>query len=180
MESLKAIPTEYRSVRYRSKSEAMFARWLDLNGTSLAIGYGGSIMASGFDYEPHGLVIDDTFNAGAAWFVDFLHWCVVSNVNEISTFVPLMHYSIIEYKPSKPTKTYLVSLGRKFDVIKQQFPFLFSSSYFCFYGSVFNKSRDLLRYESGSWVSVGIDWSDGLEGEILSTRFDLEGASCLA
>lgn len=180
MESLKAVPTEYRGIRYRSKSEAMFARWLELNGSSLAIGRCGLVLASGFDYEPYGLAVDDTDNQGRAWLVDFLYWNVVSNINDTATYVPIIHYSLIEYKPSRQTQTYLNSLGKKFEWLKQHNAYLVSSRFYCFYGSVFNESRDILTYKEGAWSSSGVDWLAGSEDDILSIRFDLEGAGCHA
>lgn len=52
------IPTDYKGVRFRSKSEAIFARALELRGYEI------------WEYEPRGFEVAD-------WCPDF--WCVAGN-----------------------------------------------------------------------------------------------------
>lgn len=76
-----ARPTEYKGVRFRSKSEATFARTLDIAGTDWA-------------YEPQ------PEEGGHSW--DFLIWPGRLSSHCFPTMV--------EYKPSRPTDTYIDNL----------------------------------------------------------------------
>lgn len=78
-DSLKARPTEYEGVVFRSKSEAMFARLLDM-------------MNSDWAYEPDYMAVD-------GWLPDF----VIPAVEEHFHVILL----VVEYKPSNPTETYI-------------------------------------------------------------------------
>lgn len=90
MTQLKATPTEYRGICFRSKSEAVFARCLDLAGWGF------------WEYEP------DCGVGGHTW--DF---CISgpgtgSRKDRYGNY----HFSTIyiEYKPSQPTETYCDNL----------------------------------------------------------------------
>lgn len=101
MEMRKAIPTEYKGVRFDSKSEAVFARTLDLAG--------------------HDWVYHPGEHCGHAW--DFLvfpthgqrvvqYTCVCGKGFKSQTPIFQLHYRpvLIEYKPSAPTDTYIRNL----------------------------------------------------------------------
>lgn len=108
-ETRKATPTEYKGIAYRSKCEAMFARYLDLDLCEQASiseflarrrGHDVTIPSSCgcFAYEP---------NTGIpGWNTDFLvvehevSWPEVWATKRIK-----LHW--IEYKPSRPTITYI-------------------------------------------------------------------------
>ena len=83
----KPKPTEYKGTVFRSKSEAIFARHLEL---------------CGFDwrYEPKP---SESFWIGGVHTWDFLALKFVEGVE---------HRYFIEYKPSKPTKTYVDNLRK--------------------------------------------------------------------
>lgn len=57
-----ATPTEYKGVRYRSKSEAMFARWLDLTRGWITkqshSNRGATGSGHGWIYEPDWMDVD--------------------------------------------------------------------------------------------------------------------------
>ena len=84
-ENRKPTPTEYKGVRFRSKSEAVFARCLDLAGWD-------------WDYEPKNA-------SGHRW--DFL----VDRKTEPGS--GRERFVFIEYKPSQPTIAYVRSLIEK-------------------------------------------------------------------
>lgn len=108
----KAIPTEYRGVRFDSKSEAVFARMLDL---------------SGIPWEKTHPILHD----GHSW--DFLVWTKETNwagfcengyrdgdpvEGDVKSFeCPEFNYSpvLIELKPSMPTSTYMQNISRRSD-----------------------------------------------------------------
>jgi hypothetical protein len=176
MESLKAIPTEYRGVRYRSKSEAMFARWLELDAEeAMVLPFG--FKSFGFEYEPKGICVD-------GWSLDFLRWRVQSRENTATgLLIPTISYDFIEYKPSKPNATYLEVLGRRFRELQENLEFydglVCRSSFYCYYGSVFNNSRGRAQFDfSGSFCCDDDDWLDVFEEDIRDFRFDLEVSSC--
>ena len=81
---LRVTPTEYRGVRFRSKSEAIFARAMDLAGFK--------------DWSYESTVID---GYTPDFFVDV---AVRSWGYDL--------YYLVEYKPSLPTKTYMEKLMR--------------------------------------------------------------------
>jgi hypothetical protein len=85
---IKASPTEYKRIKMRSKSEAIFARCLDLTCGS------GSENEPSFIYEPN--TINNQFSLGRSW--DFL---VFRELNGMRVAI------LIELKPSLPTDTYV-------------------------------------------------------------------------
>lgn len=80
-----ARPTEYKGVVYRSKSEAMYAASIHSRGHK-------------WIYEPRFLDLD-------GWRPDFA--IPVHNGNEFG-------FEVIEYKPYRPTETYLTELAKRF------------------------------------------------------------------
>lgn len=100
---MKPTQTEYKGVVYRSKCEAMFARYLDLrligkvaklqefyrnDGSSVTLQ--GS---SGFVYEPYTSI--------EGWNPDFLVW------RDFGFLLPVRLFEWVEYKPSRPTDAYV-------------------------------------------------------------------------
>jgi hypothetical protein len=90
---LKAIPTEYKGVRFRSKSEAIFARCLDLAGVE------------DWQYEPNisGL-------AWPYWKLPQHPWdfCVTTKKGFSNS-----HLIFVEYKPAFPSSAYMENLSEK-------------------------------------------------------------------
>lgn len=170
MAKLDAVPTEYKGVRYRSKCEAMFARWLDLSNEEL-LSVPLNWKAFGYEYEPDGMDVD-------GWKLDFLSWRVHSSVNKSTGFlIPTIFYEFIEYKPSKPTGAYLETLGNRFDKLQAKLAFydglVVRSSFSCYCGSTFSEIRDCINYVDGEWEWSGYDWLINFESDVKSTRFDL-------
>lgn len=161
MTQFEATPTEYKGIVYRSKSEAMFARYLEIY-----ISW-SSLLAGGFSYEPKEFNVD-------GWLPDFFIWEVHKEKN---TVVPQTVFRLIEYKPSKPTRTYLNNFSRKaLNTIhwanKEKG---ISISAFCYWGSIYNTERSVLGVrKDGTSKDLQDDWLYCIEDEIKSTRFDLE------
>ena len=91
------IPTEYKGVRFRSKSEAIFARAMDL-------AFPGDLF---WEYEPKDFAID--------WWVPDFH-----------VIHPYSGDCLIEYKPSEVTETYKENLGSRFWVSMERHPRLYT------------------------------------------------------
>lgn len=90
--TLKPRPTEYLGILFRSKSEAMFARWIDSMGVQ-------------WDYEPEALRVGE-------WRPDFVMQPNASQ-GEIQIFV-------VEYKPRLPTKAYLGDFSGRFAALSEK------------------------------------------------------------
>ena len=158
---LKARPTEYKGVVYRSKSEAMFARWLEIEITCLGL--------DGFCYEQKEFEVD-------GWVPDFTCWSVEKRDNQLS-----IRRVFIEYKPAMPTGTYLAELAIKFQELKEvaTAPPIFPTvglSVVC--GGFFDVRQSWLHAKVIDGEIVFIDkgkWLDNdRKARILNTRFDLE------
>jgi hypothetical protein len=158
---LKARPTEYKGVVYRSRSEAMFARWLELDVAEREL--------DGFCYEPQ------DFEVGG-WVPDFMCWRVQKRNNKLS-----IDPVFIEYKPEIPTGTYLAELAGKAEKLwelscEQPLFTTFALSIVCggFFSNrqaIFNANRvegKIKFIDKGRWL----DDKDKIR--ILNTRFDLE------
>lgn len=180
------VPTEYKGVVYRSKCEAMFARYLELDiDEHMALCEGPFAKdktfgngRGGFVYEPWDLEID-------GWKPDFLAWSVFCrNDNEYPT-VPIISNTIIEYKPSKPTKTYVAGFFKKcfriLNFYKTEYgeDTAYRTSFELYYGSCFNSERGYfattaITEKSIEFCDSKIDWLVNYEDAIKATRFDLE------
>lgn len=179
----KAKPTEYKGVCYRSKSEAMFARWMELRAEDAASyysfgrpGFSGvwGDMQSGFSYEPGGAFDVD------GWRPDFLFWSVQYETH-CGGYTPLIYYRLLEYKPAMPTDTYLDAFARRYVRICEQLrgggdrgllPNLFYPK--VYFGSVFNESRGVLSLNGDfGWDLSSEDWLYPFEDDVKATRFDL-------
>lgn len=174
----KAIPTEYKGVVYRSKSEAMFARYLELEfeKRSRHVNFQGSGWqdrslihgVGGFQYEP---------SLGIDWPPDFLVW-----YSALAGGLPCAWGEILEYKPSRPTYTYIESFFESmFEWLKtldRETGYKFSFG--IYYGSVWQESRGVIQSTSISstgiaWADIPVDWLAEHAEELKATRFDLEG-----
>ncbi len=161
MAKFEASPTEYRGVVYRSKSEAMFARYLELEGER--------------EGDPFGIIYEpEYFTTGDGWTPDFLRWRVIHLDNK-----PGVLNTLYEYKPSRPTATYINKFVERTREIQNRF----SNDGHCdllfllFFGSVYNEDRGYAF--GGTQIADftglrSIDWMEGYEGAIRTTRFDLE------
>lgn len=90
---LKARPTEYKGIRFRSKSEAVFARCLDL-----------SPVASGWIYEPFtGMDVPHQWD----FSVVVEEHCICHACRQHTSKTK---HLLIELKPSEPTRTYIDEL----------------------------------------------------------------------
>jgi len=175
-----ARPTEYKGILYRSKSEAMFARYLELDiqtGVLLASHdgplFGGDFgrMQGGFVYEPKGLCVN-------GWTPDFIRWNQVGGT-VCSLEIPILHYEVIEYKPSKPTDAYVKEFCDRCEVLSDLIDsiglinFRHYGEFAIYYGSVFNSSRGRFVYRGPfSYWDTG-DWLANYADAISATRFDL-------
>jgi hypothetical protein len=168
---MEAVPTEYKGIRYRSKSEAMFARYLELRNDaefiSSRLNVGQKCGAGGFIYEPKFLLLDD------GWTPDFLWWAVYGSVAS----EPTLHASVVEYKPKVPTKTYLDAFLEHTQRLWGSMSY--SPSYELYYGNFFTGTCGLFHVSDGRLEHVVGDeanWLEGYQDTILKTRFDLEAA----
>jgi hypothetical protein len=153
----KARPTEYRGVRYRSKSEACLAKLLDDRGWLL-------------EYEPAWLAV-------GGWKPDFAAWSVADARDwdvPVGQFRPLLW--IIEYKPSDVTPTYRRELERRFNAVRLRIGGL--PHWFCklMMGSFWDEDGRKAEFWSGrAWVPVAGEWAGPDEVKaIRAHRFDLK------
>jgi hypothetical protein len=168
MKTMEATPTEYKGVEYRSKCEAMFARWLDICTTE-------HLRVDGFWYEPKSLSIN-------GYTPDFLAWTVEPSQQPMG-ILPNICNHVIEYKPSRPTSAYI----KKFEnyarsVAKAMYStgmedWVYQSQWSIYYGSVYTETRGVIGFHpigiTGKSWDIDVDWLEGLEDELRSTRFDL-------
>lgn len=101
MRNLQARPTEYRGITYKSKAEARLALLLDDLGKC-------------WKYEPESMVLED------GYVPDFLVFSAEPHDYEEDVSAngsALLELSVIEYKPSLPTRTYIKELAVRFGCI---------------------------------------------------------------
>lgn len=185
---MKPRRTEYNGICFRSKSEAVFARYLDMhldewsqigewmNKTcphirNLSLGSRG-----GFEYEPKTLI--------DGWNPDFLLWEVSPPHGDKDHFfwsIPTVEMTYIEYKPSCPTSTYInewmnyvekwVEMARL-----KSFDCMARTRFKIYYGSIFSSAKrgTIVRYPEGDHDHDEDDWLANEEQELLAYRFDLD------
>jgi hypothetical protein len=179
---MKARPTEYKGVRFRSKSEAVFARYLDLwleDANSIPMyqdaATRGLITKShgGFQYEPRTLI--------GGWCPDFLFWMVTPPHGDNDYFcwsVPLLDMTYIEYKPSRPTDTYIDEWREKTEqwaqlAAENSIEHLRRTDFRIYYGSPFSSApRGIIHFECGE-CDTQEDWVDQFPS-LMDYRFDLQ------
>lgn len=166
-----ARPTEYMGTTYRSKSEAMFARYLDLSLSDHPWG-----KESGFVYEPD--FLNDTCGVAPDFYV-------YQYPKKLST----AFISLIEYKPVEPTECTIVHKSRELlECSRKVVEFINKKtelrqvvvSCTIFFGSVYNDSMGrILCLPDGGFIRDNNRWIDGYEDSIKSYRYDLvdKGAS---
>lgn len=178
-------PTEYRGIQYRSKCEAMFARYLDLDHQEQKEIWNFQQKRSsfrkipeiclGFYYEPAGVSVNK-------WVPDFVTFEVTQHETRTSG-MPEIVYSVIEYKPSKPTTTYIAewcircrSLFTEWHA-KELHQLWSRTTWQLFYGSVYTNDRSVIDTSVlNDWTPEDQrhDWLINYEDAIRETRFDLE------
>ena len=158
-ENLQAVPTEFKGVRYRSKSEAMFRVWLE--------------MCCIRDRNPYGIIYEpDYFTTDDGWTPDFLVWQAIhlDNKPEIRNF-------IYEYKPARPTDAYLELFLRRSKQILERFSSDRGLHVVLMYGSVYEQDRGYVFGDSEISQKPQLrtcNWIGEFEQAIRQMRFDLE------
>lgn len=161
---MEARATEFRGITYRSKCEAMFALWLELRNSNDTI----------IQYEPDWAEIDD-------YVPDF---AVFRPVDSSNGNLPVFETSIeiIEYKPSRPTFTYVKDcIDKIYGIIKTHAssPRYDEKAISIYYGSIYTDDRGVFYHSGdGSFRVSNVDWLRGHEKAIRDFRFDLEAATC--
>lgn len=170
---MQAIPTEYRGAVYRSKSEAMFAKYLENYQKDFVLRL-GDVIGHGIVYEPKLLRLN-------GWVPDFLQW---------ETFIskqfplPISLTTVYEYKPASPTQTYVEAFADKCVAMKKKlnhelgrqsqlasFCLLWGSVYDERQGSIFVHVQNddaTIKYTDAPWLG------EEMRKKLLYTRFDLE------
>lgn len=179
---IKARPTEYKGVRFRSKSEAIFARYLDLEAQERESikrfqnnKKSWNVICSPcthIEYEPHAKI--------KGWNPDFLvarcHYFYepLSTVDyhENSIWV----YTYIEYKPVRPTDSYIQNWLKLTEEADTGTPLSIVTCRL-FYGSPFSSSpRGSLfprqRDDVFDFAEEHDDWVSYFP-ELMEYRFDL-------
>lgn len=158
-----AVETEYRGIRFRSKSEAMFALWIDLVDGPLR----------DWQYEPR---IDGPHE----FSIDFQIVWVETDGETLDAWTQYW-----EYKPAKPTKTYIASRKKKWERLlgwghKEGFFSTYNTRFGIRYGSIWEPKRGSVLFdELGDGADVRVvhtsyDWLSRYEDQIRNYRFDLE------
>jgi hypothetical protein len=175
---VKATPTEFLGVKFRSKSEAMFALWLQLRRTELKDPCFMTHRNALWTYEPK---ID--------WLPGFscdFHLCWLEPKDiKCGNFLPVHRF--IEYKPTRPTETYCENMLQKFvdacsessaqsKVLQHQNELLRIEWPTIYFGSVYNEDRGFVFTGPSGIKFHKTDWIGSLQDEILNYRFDLHEA----
>ena len=161
------VPTEWQGIRFRSKSEACFAMYIDhytrkQNGKESA--------AVAWEYEPPQLMLDDGYAP------DFRVVCFRNNA---------LWCKLIEYKPSRPTATYAVNVLEKLAILSNHVgmdcnPCIQFGS---FWGNTPEQQpRTMVMnggqiIETAGWATSSDEWQ--LRQVIAGYRFDLENDAIL-
>lgn len=157
MTDKKPIKTEYAGTVFRSKSEAMFARWIDIGPLNRK-----------WIYEPDFLKVGD-------YVPDFLMWGIGESPHRTEHIVA----EVVEYKPSLPTSSYINRLELIYPeierlVAQKQSPVSFSFDIAV--GSVWNDVRCHFRRTKSTrkFRRIDYDWLGEYINQIKSYRFDLQ------
>lgn len=176
---MKAIPTEYEGVRYRSKCEAQFAYWLHHINRAIDIYVCADgerkqritqSGCTGFEYEP---VLVNGFNC------DFMVWRLQIKDRSV---LPQSFITFIEYKPSRPTDTYISNWVEKvhhtLDSMESSGVDTSKMCFCIYYGSVYTESRGVVRVgmPERAISDSSHDWCGVLRDLMLSYRYDLQGS----
>ena len=160
----KAIPTNYKGVTYRSKSEAIFAKALDLFFSSR------SDLQGSYCYEPI-----DWWIAPMDYTPDFDLVVKMEKDNHRST-------TLIEYKPSEPSSSYLHRLEKIAYkahelAVERMIP---DFAVWLAYGNAYDDYLTILEYDIHvrAFFQYRDDFSDKLlhcMRQAKSYRFDIKG-----
>ena len=154
-----ATPTDYKGVRFRSKSEAMFARYLDWIAQAIPLSW---------VYEPEYLRVDE-------WVPDFLVCEVHKHERHIYTVA-----KVIEYKPSRPSDAYIERLHERYKELARspqaiQIPESTVTKTLLLWGSPYSDESDIIEFEDDDFTTRATAWlSHNAKNVMLSHRFDLE------
>lgn len=151
----KPTPTEYRGVRFRSKSEAILAALFDVSGVADWI------------YEPHFLEVN-------GYVPDFALPLVVDHAD--------LFLSVVEYKPSEVTETYREVLASRNREMRKLIGL--ECDFWLVTGSMFEGMPMAWHFSDEKWTKVGNlqqSWIPGVEMWFgcdaiefaRTTRFDL-------
>lgn len=145
-----AIPTDFMGVRFRSKSEAMFANVLEHLG-------------NGWIYEPNFLTVGD-------YTPDFVFFTKKPN--------DLTKANIVEYKPCKPTQAYFDRIAEIAPKIISKLGNMPCGMAIISFNFFENSQLDAWSYMHGKWKPLPFRmWPDELLDSVKSYRYDLE---CIA
>lgn len=103
MSQIEAIPTEYKKIVFDSKSEAIFARCLDLAGQKWQY-HPGKILGHNWDF----LIFPSVREQKLEWLILGDRYISAEGVDTNAVTPPFL----IEYKPKQPTSTYVQRLMR--------------------------------------------------------------------
>lgn len=174
-------PTEYRGILFDSKSEAQFARFLELRHEDTASSFscdGEQFIANtfgnmlgGFTYHP------ELFRQGD-YVPDFLRWHVACG----ETGMVAINYELIECKPSEPTKVYIKEFFGRSDFFFEKAKLLYGErgadrlTVSIYFGNSWNESRGrYMKSISNRITEDRWDWLQPFEERVCSFRYDLEG-----
>lgn len=141
-----AIPTDFMGVRFRSKSEAMFANLLEHLGLV-------------WIYEP-------TFLTSGDYVPDFV--CFIKKSGCLTKAI------VIEYKPCKPTQAYFDRLAEKAPLIRRKLgdmPCALDVNSINFFE---DSHLYVWEYISREWRQSTVRLSDRILDSVKSYRYDLE------
>lgn len=181
---MKARPTEYRGICFRSKSEARLALLFDH-------------LKLHWFYEPKSLTLDNGYVPDFA-ILDLYVYDRDEDVQLNASTLPEL--KIIEYKPSRPTNTYIVELEARFSEIANRIVFKdtgFFSGFMCaplvsfslVVGGMGFHEAEILDFDwdprnntihrlskwRDSWVGIFNEYTDSVElnKKLSGYRFDL-------
>lgn len=156
--------TEFRGITYRSKSEAMFALWLEFKYPTAVV-----------EYEPDWAELDD-------YVPDFVCSLPIPAYPTQRMCVFETWVAIIEYKPSRPTFTYLDDVSKKIrSIAKREGNIATKISAFVYWGSVYTEGRGVFTIScdgSAYETDTPMNWLGIHEKTIRDFRFDLEATPC--
>ena len=153
-----ATPTEYNHTLFRSKTEAVFARALDLSGHL-------------WEYEP------DWYHHGSGWVPDFFIASRAWRDGDTSEVKWRLFLMCMELKPSMPTDAYLNQLSQRFMDMESRLIGVSENLVVC---NPFepDEPRVFLNHNRGYWT----EWSGKMPRRFFSFvdearkfRFDLKG-----
>lgn len=149
--NLKAVPTEYKGIVFRSKSEAIFCRAMELRGYPI------------WEYEPKRWQTKD------GWTPDF--WFIGRNQKPKYKIASIL----VEYKPGDVTDTYLDKTLQRLQELGDK---THGHAFVVACGSTWNETRKVWHFTGESWSPEEKAYRLFLKLEEASRfRFDLKNAA---